>query len=85
MPLTQQEHELHVLAQERIRRGVLPGVSGYVWTGCGANNSCALCGAWIERGQIEYQVTDTDGHSFNFHLRCHAIWLSELPPSDAVA
>jgi hypothetical protein len=37
-----------------------------------------LCGAQIERRQVQYHITDTrGGRSLTFHLTCHRAWQLE--------
>jgi hypothetical protein len=72
--------QLRNMARGCILQGRLPVIStrrlkaGYG----GFGNACVLCGQPIEREQVEYYVTDVrNGHSFAFHLSCHAAWQLE--------
>ena len=81
MTLTQHEEALRALAREYIANGRLPRtVPGLFWAGSGTGATCDLCGLPIEPEQVEYEFTAENGTTFDFHMRCHAIW--QLAASD---
>jgi hypothetical protein len=72
--------QLREIARERLSKGQLPIITTRRlqanYGGPGAR--CELCGAQIEREQVQYHVTDIlDGRSFTFHLSCHGAWQLE--------
>ena len=80
MPLTLDERALYARALEGIRTGELPGKPPKsVWAGNGGGDLCVLCGKHVRSNDVEYEVQDSTGRVFLFHLRCHAVWQLALP------
>lgn len=73
MPLTQPEYQ--AIIRRRIASGELPReVETTILAGPGEQQPCALCQKPVEKDQIEYLVKEVGGHSFRFHIHCHATW-----------
>jgi hypothetical protein len=76
---TSSPHELLSRAIALVRNGTLPRESAPgVLAGPGKNKSCALCGAAIAPGTVEYEMTSTqaDGSSraYCLHIPCYHAW-----------
>lgn len=72
--------QLRETARERLSTGQLPviGATRLQANYGGPGAKCELCGAQIEREQVQYHITDTrGGRSFTFHLSCHGAWQLE--------
>ncbi len=84
MPLTTGEADLRLLARELLTRGCLPYRNSVrIWAGRASNRTCSLCGAFIAREEIEYEVeAKLDGATqvFFFHRVCHEAWHFEASP-----
>jgi hypothetical protein len=74
MPLTQDERALLRLAKELIGTGRLPHESRSICAGAGTGRVCALCNEPVVSEEIEYEIEEPGGRSFQFHMRCHAVW-----------
>jgi hypothetical protein len=54
-----------------------------MWGGYGTDQLCSLCGAPIQRDEIEYEVQVKDGHrEFRFHMLCQSVWQLECARAD---
>jgi hypothetical protein len=84
MPLTKIEQQLRVIARECIASGQLPcDPPLQMWGGYGTDQLCSLCGAPIQRDEIEYEVQAKAGsREFRFHMLCQSVWQLECARAD---
>ena len=84
MPLTNIEDELRVIARECIASGRLPcDPALQMWGGYGTDQLCSLCGAPIQRDEIEYEVQVKGGRrELRFHMLCQSVWQLECARDD---
>lgn len=81
--MTCSEHELGLLAKQRIETGELPCYPvRRMWGSHGSGACCSLCDQPIRAEEIEYEVAsgpeaDEQAQTLRFHLTCHAIWQAE--------
>jgi hypothetical protein len=47
------------------------------WAGAGTGQTCAVCGARLTEGDIEYELEFASGRLIIVDRRCHAIWSEE--------
>jgi hypothetical protein len=83
--MTCSEHELGLLARQRIESGELPCYRvRHLWGSHGSGACCALCDQPIRTEEIEYEVASdpeaveaAQTQTLRFHMACHAIWQAE--------
>ncbi len=47
------------------------------WAGMGTGKVCAVCGARLTAGDVEYELEFASGRLIVVDRRCHAIWSEE--------
>lgn len=71
------ESVLRRIARESIANGMLPRHSPkQTWGGPGTGAQCALCGASIDKHELEFEV-EFGVERLHLHLPCYSVWDSE--------
>jgi hypothetical protein len=56
-----------------VQAGIVPP-GPVVWAGlCRERHDCMICGAWIEVGQVEYEIP-TPSEAIFLHGHCYSLW-----------
>ena len=63
---------------EAIRVGAVPREPALkVWAGVGTGKCCAVCGARLRAGDIEFELEFASGVSVVVDRQCHSLWNEE--------
>lgn len=71
-----EDEHLRVSVRARLNAGILRPLNGQCWAGSGSGRTCVVCGAPIQKAQVEYEVDGPRG-TVAVHLACFAIWRRE--------